>query len=676
MLIEHIKLINYRQFIGDNNYIEFSTDADAKATLVLAENTTGKTTILDAFHWAFYGISELKTIVNTDLAKSMTTTKKEVIKVEVAIRHNGTKYTIIRTADIIKLSDKGKPKLNPPKLTILFTNSKGEADRLTERDAQTFVDEIIPRDLFPYFFFKGEKIEQIGREISEGKNRRNSAFVSAIQSMLGFNWLYQERDDLSKLLKEYRTEITENSVDEDLAMLTDKITKNEEIITNSQDEIQRIKESIVPLKNKHDILNAEILNSENFHIADKQKRYNLLTSTLIPNKNAELKKARSDVFKDFSTKGYTIFASDSIDQALAFLTDNSQLGQGIPGMDETSIDFFLTNLICLCGKRFEKDSETYRTIEAKKAEVRPNSLHGEIEAFKATSIAKNTESEDYAGKFFLQRKMLDKVENELRGLIEEQEYLGKEITEFPDISEKKATEIELQKQMDKLSRKIGGLENIIETARKENERYLKDKANYRALDEKTKKLTEYEFHTNWLYERICKTLNNMESSKRIELEAAINGIFKTVFNIDINVKLDDNYGIQLRSDDDEVLEDFEDSTSQDAILAFAFIGGIIKLARNKQIQIPKTDNDEYADITSEDLTVEPYPLVMDAPSSSFDITRIESFCEIMPKIAEQVIFFIKDTDGLYVKKNLESIIGKEYRFIKETKYSTTIHEVL
>ena len=36
----------------------------------------------------------------------------------------------------------------------------------------------------------------------------------------------------------------------------------------------------------------------------------------------------------------------------------------------------------------------------------------------------------------------------------------------------------------------------------------------------------------------------------------------------------------------------------------------------------------------------------------------------MPNIAEQVIFFIKDTDGNYVKEAIKDIIGKEYTMEK------------
>lgn len=42
---------------------------------------------------------------------------------------------------------------------------------------------------------------------------------------------------------------------------------------------------------------------------------------------------------------------------------------------------------------------------------------------------------------------------------------------------------------------------------------------------------------------------------------------------------------------------------------------------------------------------EPYPLVMDAPLSAFDEKRIDTVCDVLPKIAEQIIIFINPKDG-------------------------------
>ncbi len=70
------------------------------------------------------------------------------------------------------------------------------------------------------------------------------------------------------------------------------------------------------------------------------------------------------------------------------------------------------------------------------------------------------------------------------------------------------------------------------------------------------------------------------------------------------------------------------------------------------------------------LTSEPYPLVMDAPLSSFDKRRIQNVCDTLPQIAEQVIFFIKDTDGELAEQYMGAKVGKRYLFDKKNEFET------
>lgn len=58
------------------------------------------------------------------------------------------------------------------------------------------------------------------------------------------------------------------------------------------------------------------------------------------------------------------------------------------------------------------------------------------------------------------------------------------------------------------------------------------------------------------------------------------------------------------------------STAQSISVIFAFITGIIKMAREN-----RNANDDDAKL----LSSEPYPLVMDAPLSAFDKRRITNF---------------------------------------------------
>lgn len=54
--------------------------------------------------------------------------------------------------------------------------------------------------------------------------------------------------------------------------------------------------------------------------------------------------------------------------------------------------------------------------------------------------------------------------------------------------------------------------------------------------------------------------------------------------------------------------------------------------------------------------------------SSFDKTRIQTVCQVLPAVAEQVIVFIKDTDGEIAETYLGSKVGTRYTFDKRNEF--------
>ena len=66
---------------------------------------------------------------------------------------------------------------------------------------------------------------------------------------------------------------------------------------------------------------------------------------------------------------------------------------------------------------------------------------------------------------------------------------------------------------------------------------------------------------------------------------------------------------------------------------------------------------------------------MDAPLSSFDKKRIESGCKAIPKIADQVVIFIKNTDGDLAEKYMGDRIGKKYTLTKTDELESILEKV-
>jgi len=108
------------------------------------------------------------------------------------------------------------------------------------------------------------------------------------------------------------------------------------------------------------------------------------------------------------------------------------------------------------------------------------------------------------------------------------------------------------------------------------------------------------------------------------------------------------------------------SDGQDVITSFAFIGGIIDLA--------KTQVDEF-------IVSEPYPLIMDAPFALLDKEHKERSAKKMPDLCEQFILFsVSEQYSGVIQTALSNRIGKEYNIVMHSvsdveKYSKIV-EVL
>ena len=197
------------------------------------------------------------------------------------------------------------------------------------------------------------------------------------------------------------------------------------------------------------------------------------------------------------------------------------------------------------------------------------------------------------------------------------------------------------------------------TKQKELEAARQELAN---KDETNRKIEIYKAYAQYMYDTLSEQYSAEEAKMRDALQNTVNELFRNIYNGGFSLSLDEKYNIQINVIDQEAgfSEDVETSTAQSISVIFAFIAGVIKMARQSQ----QADNAM--------LVSEPYPLVMDAPVSAFDKTRIKTVCEVLPAVAEQGIIFMNDTAGDFAAENLGSKVGQRYMFDKKNEFEVYI----
>ena len=185
MLLESIKLHNFRQFRDES--IDFAQGENGKnVTIIIGENGTGKTTFAQAFFWCMYGETEFsdKTILNKVVAAEMRPGQEESVKVTLSLRHGAVGYTLIRE-QVYHKDYNNNVKGDNTIFDIAIKDAGGNTTYVKKTQCEAEVKGILPKELSRYFFFDGERIEKMSKDISSGK--KSTDFAEAVKGLLGLN---------------------------------------------------------------------------------------------------------------------------------------------------------------------------------------------------------------------------------------------------------------------------------------------------------------------------------------------------------------------------------------------------------------------------------------------------------------------------------------------------------
>src|SRR5699024_10038717 len=157
---------------------------------------------------------------------------------------------------------------------------------------------------------------------------------------------------------------------------------------------------------------------------------------------------------------------------------------------------------------------------------------------------------------------------------------------------------DLHAKKDRLNRDIGALKGDIE-------RYKKVYDSLTAVSGKNRQAMELIRYAEEIREWLVDTYKEKEATIREDLEAKVNEIFERMYHGRRRVAIDAKYHVELLTtvSDREIAAG--ESEGSNRVKSFAFIAGLVSLAKKKIISDGKESDF--------DLSSEPYPLVMDAP---------------------------------------------------------------
>lgn len=660
MLLKSMSLTNFRQFNGTQS-VSFSTDPERNVTVIMGENGSGKTTLAQAFTWCLYGDTDFddQLVLNKAVAQNIGPNGEASVQVKIAMVHLGTEYVMTRDQKYTTDSTGNLKRPNNTVFKIQYKNKDGQQDFVKESEVDLRMKEILPKELAKYFFFDGERIGNMSKEIRKGKSKE---FADAVKSLLGLSAFTEALDHLggrssNTVIKSYDSAYDSGS--------DSKIAQYRKEIAGYDTELDSIEKRLSEIDNEEDAANEKVKEYE-VKIAENRdsERFARERSSLM-NKMEHLKQSKVSstvgVIDTFNRKGASWMATKMIHDALKELADADKLDTGIPDIHARTIQFLINRKVCLCGHNIEFGSPEYAELNKVLDYIPPKSIGTLIGQFVRECELKSKGSADVFEDVSTKFSIVSGFDADYAELSDQIETINKKLEGMLNVGElqKKYTFYSgqvrnLRSERVRLSERKGALETKRERCETSiNELVLKDDNN--------KRIARFKAYATYMYQYLYSVYKEKESEVRDQLEKTVNDIFKEIYNGGFSLKLDEKYNVQIQVDDfDGYTGDVETSTAQSISVIFAFIAGVIKMAR-------QNDSEENSM-----LMTEAYPLVMDAPLSAFDKTRIKTVCEALPKVAEQVIIFIKDTDGEIAENNMGSKVGQRYLFDKKNEFETEL----
>lgn len=663
MLLESIKLENFRQF--RNEYIEFAQGSDGKnVTIIIGDNGTGKTTFAQAFFWCMYGETEFsdKNMLNKLVAAEMKPGQESKVQVTLKLTHGNVSYTLMREQTYRK-DYSNRIKGDNTVFDIAIKDANGNTSYVKKTLCEGEVKSILPKELSRYFFFDGERIEKMSKDISTGKKATD--FAEAVKGLLGLNAMFSAIQHFNPRIKNSVINSYESSYS---AGSNTKIQEYTRTIEHCKEEISRIDVRLEELENQIEQATSrkaeKVEEIKQYAEGEELQRQKEKLLQRIETAKASRSTVIKEISRSFNANMSSFFSASLILRSLNFLSGKDFAGKDIPFMHAKTVEYLLKQKVCICGTHLDEGSVPYNKVKELIDFLPPQSISTTISDFKKESKRRANSRQDLFSDVRDKLAVISKQDEDLIELNDDLHAIEGKLSGGDVRGKVRAinSEIQLcdqtikksQTERDQLLIKKGGFEK--EAGRADTER-----RNLTLLDDKNKKIEIYKAYAERIYKELQAVYVSSEAEIRRKLETTINEIFKTIYEGGLSLTIDEKYHISVYADDYD--GDVETSTAQSISVIFAFITGIIKMAREN-----RNATDEDAKL----LSSEPYPLVMDAPLSAFDKRRIKTVCESLPNTAEQVIIFIKDTDGELAEEYMGDKIGSRHHFDKKNEFETIL----
>ena len=614
--------------------VEFSVDDKKNVTVIKGDNGTGKTTLLSAFSWAFYGVVEDPLVVDKMLNKrrlsEMAVGELESAGVKVSISDSGHTYLISRYQKFKKTGENECVKVGDPDFSVI--DLANPSMPITDK---SFFEGIIPSDLKGFFFFDGERIDRLAKIDGRAEIRK------AILDILGLTTLEKIEEATSEVQSDYNKKIKSAAKNETLKTLRQDFEDTEAAIKADKEKLEGDGTKETPgLIAKRKAAEAEIDKCSRFlkeHNAEAVKNLQLQRDKLEAEKKAitdEEDRDRKDIMRHISKNFKYFLLSDRFQEISDFLEEKRKKKELPSDIKVQFVHDLLESGECICGQKLIKGevfhSNITKLLETAGREELDNAYITMRAFVDSNEINETTKGfydriNAYASKLLGFSGRIEEIDKSIK-------EIGKKLAnDFGDLIASHETMLEQAQSIkeDCLQQEYFYTQNI--KSNESKKKALETKIKIEEARQGNKDMFSEAFNMAVEVGRLNEEIRQLFIEiTREDMDEKIKHVFANISRKeDREACLNENFELAIRnkvSHQPQIL-----STGERQITSLAFIGALVSYAKEK------TQSDLITDFSGGD-----FPIVMDSAFGNLDPTHKANVAKGLPQLASQVIVIISD----------------------------------
>lgn len=634
MILTRLRLCDFRQFRGEHE-VQFAFEADRNVTVLKGVNGAGKTGLFYAINWVLYG-AEASALPGTLINKGAVIEETHPQAwVQLHFLHDGREFVVRR--ELVR-TPTGQERDATPVLQELLSGGRVKAIP----DPEAMINVILPKDARRYFFFDGERIDELTKPGHEREVQ------DAVRSVLKLKVLERASEHLADVARGYSRALKEQGeLDAEEVRLLERVETFTEQLAAGESRMADVRERAEILRRHVEQTRAKLDQLSELKAIQARERDVRARQQRLEDEQGSLSARLQKIVNEASSA----LIVDAVQRATSVLDAKRTKGEIPSGIRQQFIEDLIRDGRCICGRPLDEGSTAelqHRHSGAASAQVVDAVLRvaGDLKALEVKAETSKGQLQEVISRRQAVNEELLEIQREMQAMSDQR---ANEFSE--DVAELEKSRRALDDRYRDAMLEQGRLEADIQRDTKQLEMARGKLSQIRARSSQGEVARRRYQLASAAAQAAQHLLSTFSADMRQQIQSATDEIFKTFVWKEKqfeSVRVTEDYRL-------EVEDRFQSTTlaglsaGERQVLSLAFIAGMSRV------------------------TGEEAPLVIDTPFGRLSELPVTSIVKTLPGIAKQLVLLVTDRElDPESMSLLAPRVGREYElaFDDVTGYTT------